>query len=260
MKDTTENIEQSMASIPVEPVQPSSTTGVQRVSRARTFKLLALLLMLACFVLLLLSFSALYVRQQVQQSATAEFQSNQQDEQLVQVSAPPVVQAAQVVKQMTADVQWQDDQFSYDVQQVYVLPEPMASLAAELTPAHQLLVFAVQVTDTRTFGAARVVPTRNYVNIRRSSQDVTPFGVDTTQLEPGGSTTVFIPFELPTDEQMVSGLLGNLRNPYVVQLDFARATLLDGSFDLTNGFQPVQSQGTESPVLDGPLATPTLVQ
>lgn len=186
-----------------------------------------------------------------------------QPEQVTETLSASNVEATPVSVDMVGiDVQWQDAELSYDVQQVYALGDLSPQIISELPPEQQLIVFAIQATDTRTFGAARVVPARSYVNIRRQSQDFPPLGEDSLQLEPGQSTTLYVPFAVPKTELQVLGLLGNLRNPYVVELDFATASQLEGSFDLFNGFQPVGSESAQPSssapaAVTSPAAQPT---
>ncbi|MBP9819367.1 hypothetical protein KBC79_01375 [Candidatus Woesebacteria bacterium] len=163
--------------------------------------------------------------------------------------------AATTVYEASTDIQWEDDAVSYDVQTVYLTDTVVADSSVELPADSNYAVFAVQMVDSREFGEPRVVPVRNYLNIRRQSQDYPPLGVDTLSLSPGQSATVYVPFAVPSTEMQVTGLLGILRNPYVAELDFAaQAKTLSGTLSLETGFALADSAATDTEAIEFPTA------
>ncbi len=136
------------------------------------------------------------------------------------------------------DVQWEDLEVKYDAREVYLISQPASGLFPELQPNEQVVVFVVKTTDNRTFGEARSVLVGEYVNVRRQSQDFPPIIQGEKLLLPGESAVVYVAFTLPKSEQQVTGLLGNLRNPYVVDVDFSQGRVTEGVFDFQKGFQP----------------------
>ncbi len=221
---------------------PSLTPSLDLEVQEQPRKLLWILIVLALAICLIIVVMAFFIkstsRTSKEQKLVAQQDLQVSEMEIASESKSPITSSESVLTSLNIDIQWQDDQLTYDVQRVFLIPDPSASSSAELQPSGQLLVFAVKATDTRTFGDTRLVPARNYLNIRRLSQDYPPIGEDSQQLLPGVTTMIYVPFTIPVAEQKVTGLLGNLRNPYVVELDFQTGEQLGGSFDLITGYSP----------------------